>query len=126
MHRAGRMNHEKMTPEQRATKTSQRLTQQLSLSADQTAKVQAILLAQGQEMEAIHTKYASSTDRKAAKPEMKAAKEKYDAQMKAVFTAEQYAKYNQMRDQQAQKQKGMMKDGKLKVKNDKMKMKAQS
>ncbi|AIZ63457.1 hypothetical protein PK28_06700 [Hymenobacter sp. DG25B] len=120
------MGHEKMPPEQRAEKMSQRLTQQLSLSADQTTKVQAILLAQGQEMDAIHTKYAASTDRKAAMPEMKASREKYETQLKGVLTAEQYTKYDQMRDERMQKNKSKMKDGKMKMKHDKMKMKAQS
>ncbi|ALD21412.1 hypothetical protein [Hymenobacter sp. DG25A] len=120
------MGHEKMTPAQRAEKMSQHLTQQLSLSADQTSKVQAILLAQGQEIDAIHTKYAASTDRKAAMPEMKATREKYEAQLKGVLTAEQYAKYDKMRDEKMQKHKSRMKDGKMKMKHDKMKMKAQS
>jgi hypothetical protein len=77
-------------------------------------------------MDAIHTKYAASTDRKAAMPEMKAAREKYDSQLKGVLTAEQYAKYDKMRDEKMQKHKSRMKDGKMKMKHDKMKMKAQS
>jgi periplasmic protein CpxP/Spy len=110
---AARMQDTARTPEQRAERQTQRLTQQLGLSPDQTAKVQPIALAESQEMQALRGKYAATITRKGAGQEMRAVQEKYDAQLKAVFTAEQYAKYQQLRDERMDKRKEM-KNSKLK------------
>ncbi|MBG8555606.1 hypothetical protein [Hymenobacter guriensis] len=105
-----------LSPEQRAQRMTERLTRELILTAEQAPKVQAIILAQAQENEAIRTKYAASTDRRAALPELKAAKDKYDAQLAGVLTAGQRTRYAQLREEQQQKRKEKSKDGKVKVK----------
>ncbi|WBO85202.1 hypothetical protein [Hymenobacter yonginensis] len=102
---AGRMQDAARTPEQRAEMQTKRLTQQLALSAEQSAKVQTIALAENQELQALRGKYASADNRKGAGQELKAVQEKYDAQLKGVFTAEQYAKYSQMREDRQEKRK---------------------
>lgn len=111
MARQGRMGQGQMnmTPEQHADMMSQRLTKQLSLSPDQTAKVREMALAQGQEMQALRAKYPAGSDRRAALPEMKALKDKYDAQLKTILTPEQAAQYEQKRDDQMDKRKEMRK-----------------
>ncbi|TYZ07601.1 hypothetical protein FY528_14665 [Hymenobacter lutimineralis] len=108
--------HGRLTPELRAQRMTERLTRELALSTEQATRVQGILLAQSQENEAIRTKYATSTDRRAALPELKAAKEKYDTQLKAVLTSEQHIKYAQLRDEQQQQRREKMKAGKTKSK----------
>ncbi|AII50886.1 hypothetical protein [Hymenobacter sp. APR13] len=110
---AGRMQDAARTPEQRAEMQTKRLTQQLGLSADQSAKVQTIALAENQELQALRGKYASAANRKGAGQELKAVQEKYDAQLKSVFTAEQYAKYTQMREDRQEKRK----EGRIKQKS---------
>lgn len=109
----GRMN---MTPEQHADRQAQRLTKQLGLSADQTAQVRAIALAEAQETKTMRANASASTDRQAAMQQMKATREKYDAQLNAVLTPAQATKYTEMRDQKMGKRKDTMKGGKMKAK----------
>lgn len=99
------------TPEQRADMQTQRLSKELTLSADQTSQVRAIALAQNQEMQALRSKYASADSRQGAGQEMKAIRDKYDAQLKAVLTPEQATKYSQLREDQSDKRKDKMKGG---------------
>jgi protein CpxP len=105
-----------MTPEQRAEMQTKRLTTQLGLSADQTAKVQAIALTENQELEALRSKYASADSRQGAGQEMKALRDKYETQLKAVLTPEQLTKYNQLRDERMDNRKDKMKNGGMKQK----------
>jgi len=99
-----------MTPEQRADMQTQRLTKELSLTADQSTQVRAIALAENQEMQTIRGKVASSDSRQGAMREMKTMREKYETQLKAVLTADQLTKYNQMRDERMDNRKDKMKD----------------
>ncbi|WP_135433968.1 hypothetical protein [Hymenobacter fodinae] len=106
-----------ITPEQRAELQSQRLTKQLGLSADQTTQVRSIALAEAQEMQAMRGNAGAGADRQAAMQSMKATRDKYDAQLKAVFTPDQLTKYNQLRDEQMERRQEGMKKGKLKTKS---------
>jgi protein CpxP len=119
----GRMN---MTPEQHADMQAQRLTQQLGLSAEQTTQVRAIALAEAQEMKTTRDQAMASTDRKAGMEQMKATRDKYDAQLKAVLTPDQATKYAALRDQKMDKRQDAMKAGKMKAKEGKMKAKMKS
>jgi hypothetical protein len=88
-----------MTPEQRADAMSKRLTEQLTLTPDQTEKVRQVSLSQSQQMAAVRAKYASSDDRQAMRPEMQALRDQQDTKLKEILTAEQYTKYTQTRDE---------------------------
>ncbi|HEX8425723.1 hypothetical protein [Hymenobacter sp.] len=110
----GRGNN--MTPEQRADMQTQRLTQELTLTADQSTKVRAIALAESQELQALRAKFASADSRQGAGQEMKTVREKYDAQLKAVLTADQATKYIQMREERMGNRKEKMQDGGMKKK----------
>lgn len=110
---AGRLQEATRTPEQRAEMQTKRLTQQLGMSADQSAKVQAIALAENQELQALHSQYASAYNRQGAGQKLRAVQEKYDVQLKDIFTAEQYARYAQLREDQMEKRK----EGRTKLKN---------
>ncbi|GAA4494310.1 hypothetical protein GCM10023172_04180 [Hymenobacter ginsengisoli] len=90
VHRMGKGEHK--TPEQRAEHRTAMLTKKLSLSADQQAKVQQIMLAQTQEGQALKAKYPAKEQRQALHQEMKAGHAKYQAQLQGVLTADQYGK----------------------------------
>ncbi|MBC8085430.1 MAG: hypothetical protein H7Z21_19700 [Hymenobacter sp.] len=105
-----------ITPEQRADMQTQRLTKQLSLSTDQSTRVRAIALAENQEVQVLRGKYTAAGSRKGAGQELKALVDKYDAQLKAVLTAEQATKFDQLRAEQMDKRKEK-KDSRVKAKS---------
>ncbi|HLK96667.1 MAG TPA: hypothetical protein VK364_02760 [Hymenobacter sp.] len=113
----GRLNDDARTPQQRADLQAQRFTQQFGLSTDQTAKVREIALAYHQEMQALRGKYAATDTRKGAGQEMKTVREKYDTLLKGVLSAEQYAKYDQLRDDRVEKRREKMKDTRMKARS---------
>lgn len=112
------------TPEEMASRQTEGLTKQLGLSADQSAKVQQIMLARDQEMMAMRGQMKAGTgDRKQMRDQAMAGRVKYDEQLRAVFTPDQLAKYNTM--QTNRRERGMeMKEGKMKKKDGKVKIKA--
>jgi len=95
VHRMGKGEHK--TPEQRAQHRTAMLTKKLSLTADQQAKVQQIMLAQAQEGQALKAKYPAQEQRQALHQEMKAGHAKYQAQLQGVLTADQYGKLAAMK-----------------------------
>jgi len=86
------------SPEQQADRRAEHLSQQLGLSPEQKAKVEPILLAQAQELQALRAKYPAG-NRQGMGAELKAGQAKYDEQLKAVLSAEQFTKYLQLRDE---------------------------
>ena len=103
-------------PAKMADRKAGKLAKELGLTADQETKVEQLLLARQQESAAFKTKYG--TDRKAGRTEMKAAHDRYEAQLKAILTPEQFAKMDKLKDEHHGH--GKMKDG------GKMKMKAKA
>ena len=128
------------TPDEMAKRQADRMTQELGLSADQSAKVQQIILARGQEMQAMRGQ--AGGDRDKMREQMQTSRTKYDAQFKEVLTADQYTKYTAMQSDRMNrgggrgmsgpgdgatidKMKAKTDDGeKIKVKGDKVKAKA--
>lgn len=97
MHKEGRQQN--LTPEQRADRAAQKLTKSLNLSAAQTQQVRQLHLARIQERQARKNQPASmvAADKKARHQARKGQKVQYDAQLKQILSADQYAKYTQMR-----------------------------
>lgn len=115
------------TPEEMAARQTQGLTQQLGLSADQSAKVQQIMLARDQEMMTMRSQMQAGTgDRKQMRDQMQANRAKYDDQLKAVLTPDQFAKMQTMQANRRQRGADAMQDGKVKEKNGKVKIKAKT
>jgi protein CpxP len=116
------------TPEEMAARQTEGLTQQLGLSADQSAKVQQIMLARDQEMMAMRGQMQAGTaDRQQLREQMMAGRTKYDDQLKAVLTPDQYTKYTAMQANRRQRGgMGMPMDGKVKAKDGKVKIKAKT
>ena len=107
--------HGHKTPEQKADHRAAKLAKELGLNADQEAKVEAILLAENKEMMALHSK-ATPGARGEMTPEMKAARDKYDAELKTVLTPAQFAKLQAERTEHRGEMKGK-RAGKMKVKD---------
>ncbi len=81
-----------MTPEDRAQKRTERMTQKLALTADQAAKIGAIHLEVAREVKAIKE---STTDREAGKKAVKALRTEASTAIKALLTPEQLTKYEE-------------------------------
>ncbi|WP_046244674.1 hypothetical protein [Hymenobacter terrenus] len=91
------------SPTQQADRRAQYLTKELGLNADQQAKLTPILLAQRQEMMAMREQVQTGGRRRGMGQDLKATQAKYDDQIKVVLTPEQYAKFNQLKDEQRDK-----------------------
>jgi protein CpxP len=117
------------TPEEMAARQTEGLTKQLVLSAEQSTKVQQILLARDQEMLAMRGQMQAGTaDRSQLREQMLAGRTKYDDQLKAVLTPDQYTKMQTMQANRRQRGHGMdmPKEGKVKAKDGKVKIKAKT
>jgi Spy/CpxP family protein refolding chaperone len=88
------------SPEQQAERRAQYLAKELNLSADQQARLQPILLAQRQEMMSFRDKTGAGTrgSRQGMGQQLKASQAKYEEQIRAVLTPEQFAKFDEMKD----------------------------
>lgn len=120
------------SPEQMAARQSEHMTKKLGLSADQATKVQQIMATRDQEMQAMRGQMRGGTaTREQMRDQMMAGRTKYDAQLKAVITPDQYTKYTTMQaDRMQHGGRGMGRDstnakGRVKVKKDKLEMKAE-
>ena len=98
------------SPTQKADRHAGKMAKELGLNADQEAKVEQLLLARQQESAALKTKHG--TNKKAGRPEMKAAHDRYEAQFKTILSAEQYAKFQLKKNEHHDKAKS----GKTKMK----------
>ena len=94
------------TPEQMVARRVQYLGQELALSADQQTRLQPILLAQRAQLQTLREGRLTNGRRYGSPQDMKAAEVKFDEQLKTVFTPEQFAKYTQMKVEQAGKLPG--------------------
>ena len=84
------------SPDEMAKRQAERLTKELGLTADQTTKVQSIVLARTQDMQAMRGQARDGGDRSQMREQLLAGRAKYDAQFKAVLTPDQYTKYTAM------------------------------
>jgi periplasmic protein CpxP/Spy len=97
---------EKRTPEERAAKATEMMKKRLNLSEAQATKVAQLNLERAKKQEDIREVMQESPAVKQAKEDRKAMVSKYDADLKAVLTPEQYAQFSKERDDR----KDMMKD----------------
>lgn len=113
------------SPEQMAAHQTERLTKELSLTSDQSTKVQQIMQQRVQDMQAMRGQLQAGTSREQMHDQMKANRAKYDDQLKAVLNPDQYTKYTAMQAERRHHGPGMdgPADGKVKVKGDKLKIK---
>ncbi len=116
------------TPEEMAARQTEGLTKQLTLSADQSVKVQQIMLDRDKQMLALRSQMQAGTDRSQLREQMQATRAKSDDQLKQVLTPEQFTQYTAL--QASRRQHGFggadMPDGKVKAKDGKVKIKAKT
>ncbi|MBF9223558.1 hypothetical protein [Hymenobacter ruricola] len=91
------------SPDQQAQRRAQHLAKELGLTADQQARLEPILLAQRQEMMTLRDKAQAGGRQRGMGQELKVIQAKYTEQMKAVLTPEQFAKFDQLKDEQRDK-----------------------
>ena len=117
--RGERMNQ---TPEERATRESERMTKELGLNPDQAARIKSINMSRDEEMRANRGQMRDEANRDQMREQMQASRARYDAQYKEVLTADQYTKYAAMQNNRGRRgdddAKVKMKDNKTKVKAD--------
>jgi protein CpxP len=82
------------SPEQQAEAQAQRLAKELNLTAEQQAKVQHLMAAQRQETQTAIQ--GAGGNRRAMGQAMRAGRDKFNGQLQAVLTPDQYTKYQQM------------------------------
>lgn len=90
------------TPEQRASNQLQRLTKALTLSNDQTAQIKPLLLELNQKRDAMR----DAPDKRAAMKDMRDLVVSQDEKMKTILSADQYTKYEDMKDEAKDRMKG--------------------
>ncbi len=81
----------KKTPEEIATKRSEKLKTELGLSDDQKTKVHTAIVETVTKVREIKAKYPN--DKKAAAKEIKVVRENYKTTMKGILTADQFTKW---------------------------------
>lgn len=121
--REGRMQG---NPEEMAKRQSERLTKELNLTPAQSAKVQQILLARSQEMQAMRSQPRDDAHRGQMREQVQANRARYEAQFKEVLNPDQYTKYTAMQADRMEHggiRGGDMRDGEG---NDAKKMKAKT
>jgi periplasmic protein CpxP/Spy len=90
------------TPEQRATKQVQRLTKALTLTNDQAAQIQPMLLELNQKRDAMR----NASDKRAAMKDMRDLVAAQDDKMKTILNADQYTKYQDIKEDAKEKMRG--------------------
>lgn len=93
------------SPEEVAKERTARLTTVLELTPEQTAKVQALHMSQAKEAEA--RKAQMKAEREAKRAEMEKKRAAHEAEMKSILTAEQFAKWEAMREKREDRKEGM-------------------
>ena len=78
-----------INPELEATQTADQLTGQLSLSPEQTARVQAVALTHSQKSRALLVKHNAQNDHNTLQDESNAIEAKYESQLTAILTPAQ-------------------------------------
>jgi periplasmic protein CpxP/Spy len=90
------------TPEQRTENQLKRMTKALSLTAEQATQVKPLLMELNQKRDAVR----DAPNKRAAMKDMRDMVMAQDEQMKKILSAEQFTKYEDMRDDMKEKMKG--------------------
>lgn len=90
------------TPEQRATNQVQRLTKTLTLSNDQVVQIKPLLLELNQKRDAMR----EAPDKRVAMKDMRDLVSVQDDKMKTILNADQYTKYQDIKDEAKDRMRG--------------------
>ena len=111
------------SPDEMAKRQAERLSKELGLTADQTTKVQGILLARTQEMQTMRGQARDGDNRGQMREQMQANRAKYETQFKEVLTADQYTKFAALQADRMERARDMRNTDKANVKKMKSKSK---
>jgi hypothetical protein len=105
-----KMDREKLTPEQKVDFQVKRMSADLNLNEKQVADVKALVAKEVQKREAkrAEMKENKAEARKDMRAQMEADQAAMSADMKKILTAEQYAKWEKIRDERKEKMKEKM------------------
>lgn len=98
----GERPQQNLTPAQRVDNQIQKWTKALNLSTDQVSQIKPLLLELNQKREAMR----DASDKRAAMKEMKDLVTTQDAKMKTILSADQYTKYEDIKDEAKDRMKG--------------------
>lgn len=104
IHQRNGKKHEK-DPAKRAEKMTERMKTELGLNETQTTQVGAANTDLATRMKALKEKKDAGADSAALKSEAKQIHKDYDAKIKGILTAEQYAKWKELKKEGRQKMK---------------------
>jgi periplasmic protein CpxP/Spy len=90
------------TPEQKTDNQLKRMTKALSLSADQATQIKPMLMELNQKRDAMR----DAPDKRAAMKDMRDMVMAQDEQMKKILSAEQFTKYEDMREDMKDRMRG--------------------
>ena len=90
------------TPDQKADNQLQKLTKALNLTADQSTQIRPMLLELNQKRVSIR----DAADKRAAMKDMRNLVMAQDEKMKTILSADQYAKYEDIKDEAKDRMKG--------------------
>lgn len=96
-------HHKKHTPQERAEKLTEKMTQELGLSAETKAKVSEINYEKARKVEQLRNEAIADKERK--KEARQKLKQEHETQLKAVLTPEQFEKWLKLREEMKQKHK---------------------
>jgi protein CpxP len=95
----------KKSPEQIAGKKADKLKTELALSDEQRTQVYAVVLDKVNKTRTVKEKYKDNKDKRAMRAEMKTVQADFDSSMKGILTAEQYTKWQGIKEKQKEKHK---------------------
>jgi periplasmic protein CpxP/Spy len=94
----------RFNPEERQKQQLEMMKKELSLTPEQTTKVEALNKETGEKMRALFE--ANSGDRDKAREKMRAVREESDTKLKAILTAEQYTKWQEIEKKMREERRG--------------------
>ena len=98
----GERPQQNLTPAQRVDNQIQKWIKALNLSTDQVSQIKPLLLELNQKREAMR----DAPDKRAAMKEMKDLVTTQDAKMKTILSADQYTKYEDIKDEAKDRMRG--------------------
>lgn len=97
----GKYKQSRLSPEERAARRTEKMTQELGLNKAQAKKLQALHLKQVAHRKEMHAlqKERHAENREQRKEEMKAAHQQWQADLKDILTEKQYTQYQQQHEE---------------------------
>ena len=89
-----------ITPNQLVERRTQYLAKELGLSPGQQARLAPILLAQQQHLQQLREQRTTGGRRQGTAQDLRASQTRFDEQIRAALTPEQYARFSQLKNEQ--------------------------